>query len=151
MNRKLIWLGMFAMLSLFVSSQIFSQEDDIKKRQGLMKSNNKSAKAIKGAVKEGDFATIEQNAKQIVANAGNIVAFFSGGSTAKNSRAKAEIWQEWDDFKAKANHLKDTAGQLVSAANAKDSEQVQVQYKTVGAACSACHKRYRARKKKRRK
>jgi len=100
MNRKLIWLGMFAMLSLFVSSQIFSQEDDIKKRKGLMKSNNKSAKAIKGAVKEGDFATIEQNAKKIGANAGNIVAFFSGGSTAKNSRAKAEIWQEWDDFGA---------------------------------------------------
>ncbi len=148
MNRKLIWLGMFAMLSLFVSSQIFSQEDDIKKRKGLMKSNNKSAKAIKGAVKEGDFATIEQNAKKIGANAGNFVAFFSGGSTAKNSRAKAEIWQEWDDFKAKASHLKDTAGQLVSAANAKNSEQVQVQNKAVGAACRACHRSYRGKKKR---
>ena len=148
MNRKLIWVGMFAVLSLFVSSQIFSQEDDIKKRKGLMKSNSKSAKAIKGAVKEGDFATIEGNAKKIVANAGNIVALFPEGSTAKNSRAKAEIWQEWDDFKAKANHLKDTAGQLVSAANAKNSEQVQVQYKAVGAACSACHRQFRGKRKR---
>jgi len=32
-----------------------------------------------------------------------------------------------------------------------DSEQVKVQYKAVGKACGSCHKRYRARKKKRRK
>ncbi len=151
MNRKLIWLGMFAMLSLFVSSQIFSQEDDIKKRKGLMKSNNKSAKAIKGAVKEGDFATIEGNAKKIEANMDNIVALFPEGSTAKKSRAKAEIWQEWDDFKVKVNDLKNAARQLANAATAKDSEQVQVQYKAVGSSCRSCHKRYRARKKKRRR
>ena len=105
MNRKLIWIGMFAVLSLFVSSQLFSQEDVVKKRKSLMKSNSKSAKAIKGAVKEGDFATIEENAKKIVANADNLVALFPEGSTAKKSRAKAEIWQEWDDFKGKTNDL----------------------------------------------
>jgi len=149
MNRKLIWLGMFAMLSLFVSSQIFSQEDDIKKRKGLMKSNSKSAKAIKGAVKEGDFAAIEENAKKIEANAGNLVALFPEGSTAKKSRAKAEIWQEWDDFKAKVNDLKNAARQLANAANAKDSEQVKVHSKALGKSCGSCHKRYRARKKKR--
>ncbi len=150
MNRKLIWLGMFAMLSLFVSSQIFSQEDDIKKRKGLMKSNNKAGKAIKGAVKEGDFAAIEENAKKIAANMDNLVVLFPEGSTAKNSRAKAEIWQEWDDFKTKAKGLKDAARKLANAANAKDSKQVKVQNKAVGKACSSCHKRYRARKKKRR-
>ena len=95
MNRKLIWLGMFAMLSLFVSSQIFSQEDDIKKRIGIMKSNSKANKAIKAAVKEGDFATVEGNANKIAANMDKLVALFPEGSTAKNSRAKAEIWQEW--------------------------------------------------------
>lgn len=149
MNRKLIWLGMFAILSLFVSSQIFSQEDDIKKRKGIMKSNNKAGKAIKAAVKEGDFATVEQNAKKIAANMDKLVALFPEGSTAKNSRAKAEIWQEWDDFKAKVNDLKDASRKLANAANAKDSDQVKIQNKAVGAACSACHKRYRARKKKR--
>ena len=149
MNRKLIWLGIFAMLSLFVSSQIFSQEDDIKKRKGLMKSNSKSAKAIKGAVKEGDFAAIEENAKKIEANAGNLVALFPEGSTAKKSRAKAEIWQEWDDFKAKVNDLKNAARQLANAASAKDSEQVKVHSKALGKSCGSCHKRYRARKKKR--
>ncbi len=149
MNRKLIWVGMFAVLSLFVSSQIFSQEDDIKERKALMKSNSKANKAIKGAVKEGDFATIEENAKKLVANADNMVALFPEGSTAKKSRAKAEIWQEWDDFKAKVNDIKDAARQLANAANAKDSEQVQVQNKAIGKACGSCHKRYRARKKKR--
>jgi len=151
MNRKLIWLGMFAMLSLFVSSQIFSQEDDIKKRKALMKANNKAAKAIKGAVKEGDFATIEENAKKIVASMDNLVALFPEGSTAKNSRAKVEIWQEWDDFKAKSNDLKDAARLLANAASAKDSEQVKVQSKALGKSCGSCHKRYRARKKKKRK
>ncbi len=114
-----------------------------------MNSNSKSAKAIKGAVKEGDFATIEENAKKIVANADNMIALFPEGSTAKKSRAKAEIWQEWDDFKAKANDLKNAARQLANAANAKDSEQVKVQSKALGKSCGSCHKRYRARKKKR--
>ncbi len=151
MIRNLIGLGMFAMLSLFVTSQLFAQEDVIKERKGLMKSNSKASKAVKGAVKEGDFAAIEENAKKIVANADNIVALFPEGSTAKNSRAKAEIWQERDDFKAKANDLKDAARKLANAASAMDSEQVKVQYKAVGKACGSCHKRYRARKKKRRK
>ncbi len=150
MNRKLIWVGMFVMLSLFVSTQLFSQENVVKERKSLMKSNNKSAKALKGAVKEGDFSTIEKNAKKMVANMDKFVALFPEGSAAKNSRAKAEIWQEKDDFKAKANDLKDAARQLVNAANAKDSEQVQAQYKAVGSACRSCHKRYRARKKRRR-
>ena len=141
---------MFAVLSLFVSSQLFSQEDVVKKRKSLMKSNSKSAKAIKGAVKEGDFATIEENAKKIVANADNIVALFPEGSTAKKSRAKAEIWQEWDDFKGKSNDLKDAARQLTNAANAMDSEQVGVKNKAVGVTCRECHRRYRARKKKKR-
>ncbi len=140
---------MFAMLSLFVSSQIFSQEDDIKKRKGIMKSNSKANKAIKAAVKEGDFATIEGNAKKIVAGADNLVALFPEGSTAKNSRAKAEIWQEWDDFKAKVNVLKKEARLLANAASAKDSEQVEVHSKALGKSCGSCHKRYRARKKKR--
>ena len=142
---------MFAMLSLFVTSQLFAQEEVIKERKGLMKANNKAAKALKGAVKEGDFATIEGNAKKIAANIDKFVVLFPEGSTAKNSRAKAEIWQEKDDFKAKANDLKDAARKLANAANAMDSEQVKIQYKAVGKACGSCHKRYRARKKKRRK
>jgi len=150
MNQKLIWFGMFAVLSLFVSSQLFSQEDVVKDRKSLMKSNSKSAKAIKGAVKEGDFATIEENAKKLVANADNMVALFPEGSTAKKSRAKAEIWQEWDDFKAKTNDFKDAARQLANTANAMDSEQVGVTNKAVAVACRECHRRYRARKKKKR-
>ena len=150
MNRKLVLLGMFAMLSLFVSTQLFSQEDDIKKRKSLMKSTSKASKAIKGAVKEGDFATVESNAKKIAKNMDSFASHFPEGSTAKNSRAKAAIWDDWDDFKGKTNKLKSSARQLVNAASAQDLAQVKTEYKAVGKACGSCHKPYRAKKKKKR-
>lgn len=147
MNPIVIFAGMFAVLSLFVTTQLFSQEDVVKERKSAMKANNRAAKALKGAVKDGNFAIIQKNAKIIVTDMDGFVALFPEGSTAKNSRAKAEIWKNWDDFKSKVNDLKTAASQLANAAESKDLAKVQEQYKAVGSACTSCHRAYRARSK----
>lgn len=145
--RKFLWAGLFALLSLFVSSQLFAQEV-IEKRQKLMKSNSAATKAIKGAVKAKDYATIETKAKDIMGNMDQVLDLFPKGSTSEKSKAKPDIWDKWDEFSKNPGKVKKAAGELAEAAKAKDDAAVGAKVKALGAACGACHKAFRAEKKK---
>ena len=48
-QSRFLWAGLFALLTLFISAELFAQADVIEKRQKLMKSNSENAKAIKAA------------------------------------------------------------------------------------------------------
>lgn len=61
------------------------------------------------------------------------------------TKAKDEIWDKWDDFTKNAKNLRKAAGDLASAANAKDAE-IDVKVKALSGACGACHKAFRAEK-----
>lgn len=143
---KFLWAGLFALLSLFVSSQLFAQTDVIEKRQNLMKSNGAAAKAIKGAVEAKDNATIEAKAKDIMGNAEKISDLFPKGSTAGKTKAKAEIWEKSDDFAKGAKNLRKAASELADAAKSGDGAAVDVKVKALGGACKSCHEPFRAEK-----
>ncbi|NIO09227.1 MAG: cytochrome c [Deltaproteobacteria bacterium] len=149
MGHKLILAAAIAVLSLFTATQLFSDENAIKERKGIMKSTNKASRALKGAVKDGNFTTVEENANKIAKNMDTFVTLFPKGSTAKNSRAKADIWKNFDDFKSKASKLQSTARQLANAAGSKNLTQVQEEYKALGNACRNCHRAYRGKRKRR--
>lgn len=51
-QREGLWVALLAILFLFVSSQLFAQEEIVKKRKDLMQSNNAAVKAINKAVQE---------------------------------------------------------------------------------------------------
>ena len=144
-QRKFLWAGLFALLSLFISSQLFAQEV-IEKRQKLMKGNSAASKAIKGAAESKDYATIETKAKDIMGNADKIVDLFPKGSTAGKTKAKAEIWDKSDDFAKGAKNLRKAASELADAAKSGDGAAVGVKVKALSGACGACHKGYRAEK-----
>lgn len=144
-QRKFLWAGLFALLSLFLSAELFAQEDVIEKRQKLMKSNSEANKAIKGAVEGKDYATIEAKAKDIMGNAQKIPDFFPKGSTKGKTKAKAEIWEKADDFAKGHKNLGKAASELADAAKAKDPA-IDVKVKALGDACGACHKAFRAEK-----
>jgi cytochrome c556 len=146
-QRKGLWVALLAMLFLFVSSQLFAQEDVIGKRQKLMKGNGAAAKALKKAVAEKDYATVEVKAKEISSAAGQITDLFPKGSTSDKSRAKSEIWEKWDDFSKDSAQLKKSSSELAEAAAAKDEARVKAKFDDVGKACSTCHKAFRAEKK----
>lgn len=145
-QRRFLWAGLFVFLSLFISSQLFAQEDMVEKRQKLMKSNSASAKAIKGAVEAKDYATIETKAKEIMGNMDRVLDLFPKGSTQGKTKAKAEIWEKWDEFSKNPAKLKKAASELADAAAAKDHAKVEAAYKAVGGVCGDCHKAYRAEK-----
>ena len=148
-KRFFVCVGLFSFLLLFTSSQLFAQGDVVKERRKLMKSNSKTVKAIKKAVKAKDFAAIEAKAKVVAANMKKIPNLFPKGSTSKKSRAKAAIWKKWDRFMRGANSNKEVAEFLAEAAAAKDGEKVAILAK--GVDCKSCHKSFRKKKKKKKK
>lgn len=145
--RKFLWAIVFAFLPLFISSQLFAQEV-IEKRQKLMKSNGAAAKAIKKAVEEKAYATIETKAKDIMGNMDQVLDLFPKGSTSEKSRALPAIWEKWDEFSKNPGKVKKAAGELAEAAKAKDGAAVGTKVKALGDSCGGCHKAFRAEEKK---
>jgi cytochrome c556 len=147
-NHKFLQ-AVFVVLGLAVAvPQLFAQEDVIEKRQKLMKANGADAKAIKGAVEQKDYATIETKAKDIAGNMDKVGDLFPQGSTSEKSRALPAIWEKPDDFKKNAAKVKQAANDVADAAKAKDDAALSTKVKALGDACGACHKNYRAEEKK---
>jgi cytochrome c556 len=65
--------------------------------------------------------------------------------TGAPTKAKAEIWQNMDDFRSKTTHLEQATTQLAQMAASGDRQQVAKGLGEVGNACKACHDKYRAK------
>ena len=125
-------------------------------REELMRNTSGHFKDLQQKAKGGQLAQIAVNAQTIAINARHIPALFPAGSTGSpedKSRAKAEIWQDWNGFTADAKQLEDAATKLMQLTENADkmgatSAQVNTAVKAVGEACKSCHKKFRAPKKK---
>jgi cytochrome c556 len=122
----------------------------IEKRKAFMVENYDDLKAIKKAVEQKDYATVELKAKDIMGNMDKLVDYFPKGSSTEKSRAKPEIWEKFDEFKKIPVKVKDVADGLAKAAAAKDQARVETQFKALGSespfrsgACYECHKDFR--------
>jgi cytochrome c556 len=151
MRGKFITLSVFLLSSLVLVTHSFAQEDIVKKRKAFMEANYDDLKAIKKAVEEKDYPTIELKAKDIMGQMDHLTEYFPKGSITEKSRAKPEIWDRWDEFTKLPVKVKDVAGGLAKAAAAKDETRVQSQFKALGAdspfrsgACFDCHKDFRS-------
>ncbi|MBL7250605.1 c-type cytochrome [Alloalcanivorax sp. C16-2] len=63
--------------------------------------------------------------------------------TAEGSDAKPAIWENRDDFDAKARDFEERASTLASLAREGDQQAMLDQVGKVGQACKACHDDYR--------
>ena len=142
-QKKYLLRGLALFALLLFSAQVFAQAD---KRQALMKNNSENTKAIKAAVEAKDYATIEAKARDIMGNADKILGFFPKGSDTGKTKAKAEIWQNFDEFSKNPAKLKTAASELAAAAKAGDEAAVTAKVKGVSDACGGCHKAFRAEK-----
>jgi cytochrome c556 len=147
-QRKFFLPALFALLSLFIATQLFAQADVIEKRQKVMKGQSADAKAIKAAVESKDYATIEMKAKDLMGSSEKIPDLFPKGSTTGKTKAKDEIWEKQDDFRKNAKNLNKAASELAAAAKAKDEAAVGEKVKAVSGACGGCHKAFREEKYK---
>jgi cytochrome c556 len=145
MIAKFLTGALLGAATLALSTQAFAQADVIEKRQKLMKSQSAAAKEIKAAVESKNYATVEAKAKDIMGTADQIPGAFPKGSTTGKTKAKAEIWEKNEDFVKHAKALSKSAGELAAAAKAGNDADVAVKVKTMGDACGACHKAFRAK------
>jgi len=146
MVRKILLGALLGMMTLAFSTQDFAQAQVNEKRQQAMKDISAANKAIKAAVEEKNFATVEMKAKDIMGSADRIPSMFPAGSNTGKTKAKPEIWEKSDDFAKAAKNLSKAAGDLASAAKAGNADDVAAKFKAVGGTCSNCHKPYRAEK-----
>lgn len=140
-----------------------SAEGYAEKRQAVMREFSAHSKAIgaylkgnknpKKAARLGTPDDIEFRAMGIAALADKLHTMFAEKTSLKElpgkTRAKPEIWTDWNDFYAQTQNLKKLAVALEEAARTRDKEKMAVAFKAMGSkGCSACHKKFRGPKPK---
>ncbi len=126
--------------------------DPIKARQALMKSNGKNMRVIVGFMKKGmgsaaDVAASARNiASGLSAFPNNFPKGTAQGSGAGNTRAKAEIWQDWSRFTGGAARGAKLALDLSLAAETGDKGAIGQALGALGKGCGGCHKAFRGPK-----
>ncbi len=143
-------LAFFTLFSLMMTAPVLAQEDTFAKRKKFMDASYDDLKAIRRAVEQKDYSTVELKAKDIMGSMDKLLDYFPQGVQSEKSRAKPEIWQKWDEFSKLPAKVKDTAGALAKAAAARDDAAMQAQFKALGpdspfrsGACFYCHKEFR--------
>lgn len=118
-----------------------STDPDAVGRQTLMGTIGMNMKVLgdmAGGKAAFDAAAAEAAKAAIVAAAAKIPATFEPQGTDAESKAKPDIWTNWDDFLTKADGLAKAAGAL----DATTVESLQAGIAGVGGACKDCHSKY---------
>ena len=119
----------------------------VKERMDMMDAIAKNMKAISERIKnKSDLSEIKAEAEAIAGHASHIIHLFPKGSMQKPTEARAAIWQNWSDFENKARAMEIESGKLAKL-NTNDFVAVTAQVQAVSQTCSACHTKYRVKKK----
>jgi cytochrome c556 len=118
-------------------------------RQAHYKELNGAFRAINEQLRAEapDKAAIASNAGKMKALAADLPSWFpkgSGPEAGVKTAAKAEIWTDAEGFAAAATGLQAETAKLADVAMGADLETLKVQARATGAACKACHDKYRA-------
>jgi cytochrome c556 len=95
-----------------------------------------------------DLEGVTSDARAIQSLALKMTALFPPGSTQSPTAAKPAVWQDWDDFSARARDLEKESEKLVNT-SPKDGAALRAQFRAVAFACDACHEKYRVTKETR--
>ncbi|THD54274.1 cytochrome c [Phenylobacterium sp.] len=118
-------------------------------RQAHFREQAAGFKAINDELKKDapDKAVIAANATKIKGTAADLPTWFpkgSGPETGLKTAAKAEIWTDAEGFDKAAAQLQAETVKLEQLAMVGDLDAIKTQARAVGAACGACHAKYRA-------
>ena len=112
-------------------------------RTYLMENIGANAKEMKGKIDAGQLEEAKMNAVAIALHSTRIADLFPEGSTSDASRAKAEIWQDWEAFLASATELSTEADALAVAAGENNADSVKEHMQKMFGTCKGCHDQFR--------
>jgi len=113
----------------------------IRDRYELMEEIGSHAKNIGNTIRAGKTDGVAESAKAIRDRSERIPGLFPAGSTHPNSRAKDEIWTDWQGFEEDASALSKAAAELGQAA--QSGQDVGPVSRRMFEACKSCHQRFR--------
>jgi len=122
-------------------------EDYIKYRQAMMTAigghSGAAGQIVRGKVSpEGALA---MHADALAALNADLASLFPEGSDFGETRAKAEIWDNWTAFEKAAGDAKNATAAFAAAVADGDADKIAAAYREVGEACKGCHKEFRAK------
>ena len=117
--------------------------DVITERKENFRANVKSLKLIQPAIQDGDRETIINEAEAIARWAKAMPEFFPNGSDMGDTKARPEIWENWDDVLAKTAANQDAAETLASLAAAGDDDALPGAFGALSKTCGDCHNLYK--------
>lgn len=154
MKKLLIALGVAAVLSgpigisVFISGSASAHEPGtyesptVEKRVKRFKQSGGDIQAVfKKHIPAKDFAAVEEAALRMAAWGDEMPDAFPRGSNSVGARAS--LWDNFSDFKAKAEAQATAARNLKAAAGSGDASQIVAAAKKLGGTCKACHDSYR--------
>ena len=139
---KTLVLGL-VMVGGIALAQSKATDPTVHARQTLMDGNGAAVGVLAAMAKgERDFdAGAAEVAKQgLIAHAAEIPVKFKENATDPATKAKPEIWDNWDEFAKYAAGL----GTAAAALDASTLDGVKAGLGAVGGACKACHEEFRA-------
>ena len=143
-------LGLYASVAL--SGAALAQGDAAEKavsaRQAGFKQIGSSFKAINDELKRGkpDMAAVATATARLETHAAQVPTWFPRGSGVESgakTAARAEVWGDAAGFADAAANLRAQTDRLAALASAGDVAATRKQAAQVGAACKACHTKYR--------
>ena len=117
--------------------------DIIADRKAGFKRNADSMKAIAAAIGSGDYQTVISRAGGIASWANKISSYFPEGSDSGDTKARAEIWMDFDAFKSHAMDNEKAALALISMAETRDVSATIGALKSLGGTCKSCHSKFK--------
>ena len=138
-----IFSALSTILIGFFGWSTIANADVVSDRKAGFKANAASMKTIAAAIGGGDNQTVINQAETISSWAHKIPSYFPEGSGLGDTKARAEIWDNFDDFTALSKANGTAANKLVLAAKSGDRGAMRAGLKNLGISCKGCHKIYK--------
>lgn len=133
-----------------VSAQQVKPEDAIQYRQGVMRAVGWNFGPM-GAMVKGerpfDRTFFARNAKRLAALSEMPLEGFVPGTESGDTRAKPEIWLDWDKYKASMERMGKASTKLAEVAVSGDEKAIKAQFGETAKTCKSCHDDFRKSKK----
>ena len=126
-----------------ICGPISAQADVIAERKANFKANAAAMKAIRAALGAGDFETVVTQATTIARWAKVMPNYFPANSDMGDTKARPDIWIDFDAFKRSASKNEKAALKLISIANKGDMSSTINAVKQLGVSCKSCHNNFK--------
>ena len=146
LEQSILWLRSAIGLVIFsslISNPVVAQADVIAERKANFKANAAAMKAINAALGGGDFDTVITQTTIIADWARVMPNYFPENSDTGDTKARADIWMDFDDFKNRASANEKAALTLISTAKTGDVSATIGALKVLGGTCKSCHDNFK--------